>query len=72
MDIKRIEQAISDLKHLSEYGEIFAYQNESIEIAIEALERQSKIDEAIKILQTVDWVGSGARARIQEAIELLT
>ncbi|AJG99081.1 hypothetical protein LF65_02499 [Clostridium beijerinckii] len=33
-------QAIEDLKHLSEVGEIFAYQNESISKAIEALEKQ--------------------------------
>ena len=40
MNIERIEQAISDLKHLAEYGEIFAYQNESIEISIKSLEKQ--------------------------------
>ncbi|NRT87937.1 hypothetical protein [Clostridium beijerinckii] len=35
-------QAIEDLKHLSEVGDIFAYQNESISKAkaIEALEKQ--------------------------------
>lgn len=44
----------------------------SLDMGIEALEKQMKINEAIKILQTVDWVGSGAKARIQEAIKLLT
>lgn len=40
-------------------------------MAFEALERQNKIDEAIKILQTIDWVGSGAKRLIQDVIELL-
>ena len=30
-----------------------------------------KIDEAIAVLQKVDWVGSGAKALIEDAIGLL-
>lgn len=40
MVINKETQAIEDLKHLSEVGEIFAYQNESIEMAIKALEKE--------------------------------
>ena len=40
MSMDRNTQAIEDLRHLSEVSEIFAYQNESIEVAVKALEKQ--------------------------------
>jgi hypothetical protein len=61
------EEAIKDIK---EYIKPIV-GGESLSMAIDALERQSNIDEAIKILQTIDWVGSEAKGRIQDAIGLL-
>ena len=34
-------------------------------------EQKSKTEQAIEILKNVDWVGSGAKGMIQDAIDLL-
>ena len=62
-----IEKAIERMKSYKKM-----HSDEYFDFVIAILERQSRVDEVIKILQTIDWVGSGAKARIQEAIELLT
>jgi len=48
------------------------YQDAQHPLFMALCDAQHRADAAVAILQTIDWVGSGAKGRIEDAIGILT
>lgn len=80
--LDEIEQLKADNKKLTEeisrctsgngtYISIESHNRFVAQLTERAEKAEARAEKAIKLLQTIDWVGSGAKERIEQTIEIL-